>query len=168
MDVDDKEVLSAFLQGDYQPASGQIVGILKNMKDEMEKDIGSAKATEEAAVAAFGELKAAKNKEIAATTEAIESLTKRSGELAVSIVENKNAAEDAAEEAADAAEFLANLKKNCKTKEEEWAVRQDTRAQEVEAISQAIAILNEDDALDLFKKTLKTPTPEEVRAQFLQ
>jgi len=169
MDVDDKEVLSAFLQGDYQPASGQIVGILKNMKDEMEKDIGSAKETEEAAVASFNELKAAKNKEIAATTEAIESLTKRSGELAVSIVENKNAAEDAAEEAADAAEFLANLKKNCATKAGEWEERQATRANELEAIAKAIAILNEDDALDLFKQTLKTPkTVVTQAAAFLQ
>merc|ERR1719450_2040548 len=123
----------------------------------MEKDIRTAKAEEDAAVKAFGELKAAKTKEIAATTEAIESLTKRSGELAVSIVENKNAAEDASEEEADAAEFLANLKKNCATKAQEWEERQATRAQELEAISKAIAILNEDDALDLFKKTLKTP-----------
>merc|ERR1719335_1954830 len=115
MDVDDKEVMSAFLEqtGDYAPQSGQIVGILKNMKDEMEKSIAEAKAAEESAVASFEELKAAKMKEIAATTEAIESLTKRSGELAVSIVENKGAAKDATEEAADATEFLANLKKSC-------------------------------------------------------
>merc|ERR1719201_1723566 len=85
LDVDDKEIMVSFLQGDYAPQSGQIVGILKNMKDEMEKDIGEAKAAEESAVASFGELKAAKNKEIAATTEAVESLTKRSGELAVSV-----------------------------------------------------------------------------------
>jgi hypothetical protein len=43
--------------------------------------------------------------------------------LAVSVVQNKNSAEDAAEEGADAAKFAANLKKNCATKEEEMAVR---------------------------------------------
>jgi hypothetical protein len=171
MDVDDKETISAFLEagGDYQPASGQIVGILKNMKDEMEKAIGEAKSAEDSAISSFGELKGAKQKEIAATTDAIESLTKRSGELAVSIVQNKNAAKDASEEAADAAEFLANLKTSCATKEEEWAGRQATRADELEAISKAIAILNEDDALDLFKKTLKTPkTVVTQAAAFLQ
>jgi len=159
MDASDKEVMASFLEqtGDYAPQSGQIVGILKNMKDEMEKDIGAAKEQEEAAVSAFVELKAAKNKEIAATTEAVESLTKRSGELAVSIVENKQAAKDAEEEAADAAEFLTNLKKNCADKQSEYDTNMATRAQEVEAIAAAIAILNEDDALDLFKKTLKTP-----------
>merc|ERR1719181_2132656 len=145
LDSSDKELMASFLEesGDYAPQSGQIVGILKNMKDEMEKDIGEAKAEEESAVAAFGELKAAKNKEIAATTEAVESLTKRSGELAVSIVQNKDAAEDAAKEAADATEFLANLKKSCAEKQAEFDERVAPRAQEVEAISQAIAILNE-------------------------
>ena len=57
------------------------------------------------------------------------------------------------------------MKKNCATKEKEWETRKETRAQEVEAISAAIAILNEDDALDLFKKTLRTPTAEELHAE---
>merc|ERR1719502_1999737 len=138
------------------------------MKDEMEKSIAEAKATEESAVSSFGELKAAKQKEISATTEAVESLTKRSGELAVSVVENKGAAKDATEEAADATEFLANLKKTCADKQKEFDTNQATRAEEVEAISQAIAILNEDDALDLFKKTLKTPETPAAEKAFLQ
>lgn len=159
IEAEDKEALAAFLSmdKDYAPASGQIVGILKNMKDEMIKSIGQSKEAEEAAAKQFAELSAAKNKEIQATTEAIESLTKRSGELAVSIVQNKNAAEDSEEEAADAVEFLANLKKTCAEKEKQWEERQKTRAEEISAIGQAIAILNEDDALDLFKKTMKTP-----------
>lgn len=56
------------------------------------------------------------------------------------------------------------LKKN-----KEWEARQSERAEEVEAISMAISILNEDDALDLFKKTLKTPeTPAVEEKAFLQ
>jgi len=171
LDVDDKETMVAFLSQakDYAPQSGQIVGILKNMKDEMEKSLGETLEAEKSAAAGFAELKAAKQKEIAATTAAIESLTQRSGALAVSIVQNKNSAEDAEEEGADAIKFLANLKKNCATKEEEYSLRVATRNQEVEAIGQAIAILNEDDALDLFKKTLKTPEPVAPVAQaFLQ
>jgi len=42
----------------------------------------------------------------------------------------------------------------CQQKKEEYATRQKTRAQEVSAISEAIKVLNDDDALDLFKKTL--------------
>jgi hypothetical protein len=168
LDVDEKEAMAAFLQGDYAPQSGQIVGILKNMKDEMEKSISEAKDAEDAAITSFDELKAAKNKEIAATTTAVESLTKRSGELAVSIVENKNAAKDASEESADATEFLANLKKNCADKQKEFDANTANRAQEIEAISMAIQILNEDDALDVFKKTLKTPETPAPAAAFMQ
>jgi uncharacterized protein (DUF3084 family) len=161
LDVDDKEALVSFLSqsGDYAPASGQIVGILKNMADEMEKDMGATSEAEKTAASGFEELKAAKTKEIQATTDAIESLTARSGELAVSIVQNKNSAEDAEEEGADAIKFLANLKKNCATKEKEYNERVELRNQEVEAIGQAIGILNDDDALDLFKSTLKSPEP---------
>jgi chromosome segregation ATPase len=90
---------------------------------------------------------------------------KNSVASAVSIVTNKNAAKDAEEEAADATEFLANLKKTCADKEAEFKTNQATRADEIEAIGMAIEILNQDDALDLFKKTLKTPTAEELHAE---
>merc|ERR1719484_214088 len=45
----------------------------------------------------------------------------------------------------------------CETKKKEWAERSKMRAEEVAAISEAIKILNDDDALDLFKKTLALP-----------
>merc|ERR1719375_1909975 len=93
VDSDDKEAVAAFLQGDYVPASGQIVGILKNMKDEMIKSLGGIVSEEEAAAAGFAELSAAKKKEIATASSAIESKQVRAGELAVAIVQNKNAAE---------------------------------------------------------------------------
>merc|ERR1719161_2119822 len=76
----------------------------------------------------------------------------RAGELAVSVVQTKDALEDANEEAADTTKFLATLEKDCATKEKEIAERATLRAQEVTAISEAIGILNDDDALDVFKK----------------
>ena len=53
--------------------------------------------------------------------------------------------------------FLANLSVQCAEKKKEWAERQSMRAEEVAAIGEAIKILNDDDALDLFKKTLPSP-----------
>merc|ERR1719247_2358082 len=41
----------------------------------------------------------------------------------------------------------------CATKEKEWAERQKTRQEELLAIADTIKILNDDDALELFKKT---------------
>jgi len=50
--------------------------------------------------------------------------------------------------------FLAGLDKNCAEKKAEWQERSKTRAEELVAIGDTIKVLNDDDALDLFKKTL--------------
>merc|ERR1711957_732214 len=50
----------------------KIVGILKTMGDEMNQNLADTTAAEEAAIAAFEELKAAKTKEIDALTKSIE------------------------------------------------------------------------------------------------
>merc|ERR1719311_1410821 len=65
----DRQQVTAFLEQkdgqDYAPQSGQIVGILKSMKDEMEGDLKTLTSDEAAAVKGFGELKASKDEEIA-------------------------------------------------------------------------------------------------------
>merc|ERR1719272_2462188 len=50
--------------------------------------------------------------------------------------------------------FLADLDKNCATKEAEWANICKNRSAELLALADTIKILNDDDALELFKKTL--------------
>jgi len=151
----EKKTMTAFLDAkddSASPGSDQIVGILKAMKDEMESTIKSTEAAEEEAVKGYAELKAAKDKEIELASEAIEVKTKRVGELAVSIVQAEDGAEDAAKEKANADKTLATLGEQCKTKSAEYAASSKTRAEEVSAISEAISILNDDDALDVFKK----------------
>merc|ERR1719380_259989 len=152
----DRQSAVAFLEenSDYAPQSGQIVGILKAMKDDMEAELKEAIDEEAKAVAGFGDLKASKEKEIEMATEAIETKMGRAGELAVSVVQTKDALEDAEEEAADTTKFLATLEKDCATKEAEMAERVKMRNMEIAAISEAIGILNDDDALDVFKKAL--------------
>merc|ERR1719447_1543545 len=79
----DRESVTAFLSGsEGAPGSSEIVGILKEMKDEMSRDFDGLVEQEEQAKKAFEELAAAKRKEIAAATRAIESKTQRSGDLA--------------------------------------------------------------------------------------
>jgi len=135
---------------------------LKNMKDDLDKSLGGIVSDEESAASAFKELKAAKNKEIEAATAAIESKTERAGQLAVSIVQNQNAADDATKELSDSQKFLANLSVACKEKTADWEERTKTRQDEIAAISEAISVLNDDDALDIFKKALPTPAAAPV------
>merc|ERR1719155_320197 len=75
-------------------SSGEITGMLKAMLEEMEGDLKSAQSDEAAAVKAFEDLSAAKNSEITAATSAIESKTKRAGEVAVEIVQTEGDLED--------------------------------------------------------------------------
>merc|ERR1719201_1131816 len=123
VDNQDRRNVIAFLQenGDYAPASGQIVGILKGMKDDMEAELKEAIAAEEKSIAGFGELKASKETEIEVATEAIEAKTGRAGEIAVSAVQTKDSLEDTEEELADVEKFAAQLETECATKEKEFA-----------------------------------------------
>jgi hypothetical protein len=173
-DVERSTVLS-FLDGtqnpfgDYAPASGEIVGMLKAMKDEMDKDLNGAIAAEEKAQTGFDELAAAKKSEIAAASEAIEAKTSRQGSLAVLIATTGDDIEDTTSELEEAQAFLANLASQCQTKKQEWDERCKMRSEEISAISEAIKVLNDDDALDLFKKTLSLEqTPAPSRYGFLQ
>merc|ERR1719156_139204 len=164
MDSIDRRTAMAFLEDSSEStgASDQIVGILKAMKDDMEAELKDAIAEEEKSIAGFGDLKASKEKEIEMATEAIETKMARSGELAVSVVQTKDALEDANEEAAETQKFLATLEKDCATKEKEMAERTKMRNMEITAISEAIGILNDDDALDVFKKSLPSSFAQTV------
>jgi len=155
---DNREMLTEFLsQGsgsDYAPSSGQIVGILKQMLDTMNADLSDAKSVEEAAIKDFDALVAAKTKQIDALTAMIEDKTQRVGSSGVKVVEMAEDLEDTKEDLAADQKFLAELEKGCATKESEWAERCKIRSEELVALADTIKILNDDDALELFKKTL--------------
>merc|ERR1719450_1149608 len=123
----------------------------------MEADLKEATDAENAAVADFEGLVAAKAKEIAAATAAIEDKTERTGKAAVDIVNAKNVLEDAQEALADDTNYLAGLKKGCKDQAELYDLVKKTRAEELAAIGATVKILNDDDALELFKKSLPGP-----------
>jgi len=146
--------LSGEQQGEYAPASGEIVGILNTMADEMQATQDDLVKTEEAAVKDFEALSAAKKKEVSTLTGAIESKMTRVGELGVEIATMKNDAEDTAEALAEDQKFVADLDKNCAEKTGIHEEEKKLRGQEVVALADTIKILNDDDALDLFKKTL--------------
>jgi len=157
----------AFLaQGEgYVPASGQVVGILKTMHDEMTKDFEEEKSAEDAAIKAYEELMAAKTKEVNALTKAIEEKMTRSGELAVEIVEMKNDLGDTAQALIEDKKFLVDIEKNCATKSAEWDVIVKTRSEDLVALAETIKVLNDDDALELFKKTLPSASASFVQVR---
>jgi hypothetical protein len=151
---DAREELTAFLSNgqNYAPASGQIVGILKQMTDTMNKDLAEASAAEQAAIKSFNELMVAKEKEVNALTKAIEEKMVRLGKLQVEIVQMKEDLDDTSKSLMEDKKFLADLKKSCATKAEEHAANMKLRSEELLALADTIKILNDDDALELFQK----------------
>merc|ERR1719221_782000 len=111
-------------------------------------------AAEKSSVADYESLMGAKKKEVAALTKAIEMKMTRVGELGVEIATMKNDAEDTAESLEEDKKFAQDMKKNCAEKTSIHEKEQKVRSEEVVALADTIKILNDDDALDLFKKTL--------------
>jgi len=137
----------------YAPESGQIFGILTQMKETFDNNLSAAQKDEMAAQKAYEELKAAKEAEIAAAQDSIE---KKTQQLADTDEKNAAAKEDlqnTKESLAADEQFLMMLKEKCQMTDQEWEERQKTRQLEMEAVSKALAVLSSDDAHDLFTKT---------------
>jgi len=127
---------------------------LKTMGDEMKADLEDAVKKEGEAVAAYEELMAAKTKEVNVLTKMIETKLGRIGDLGVAIQQMKNDLGDTGDGLEDDKKFLADLDKNCDEKQKLNEENVKYRTQELAALSDTIKILNDDDALELFKKTL--------------
>jgi len=176
MSSTDRDMLTSFLsQGTgYAPASGEILGMLKQMLETMQKELDEITTAEEKSVKDFEALIAAKEKELNANTGAMEAKIERAAEVGLEIVEMKEDLDDTQKALVEDKKFMAELEKDCGTKEEEWNKRCKIRAEELLAIGDTIKILNDDDALDLFKKTLPSAsllqlqvTSAEVKQQAL-
>merc|ERR1719188_839187 len=120
----------------------------------MQKDLDGLTSDENSAIEAYQGLSAAKTKEIEAHGAAIESKTSRHGKVGLEIVALKEDLDDTAKALMEDKKFLADLEKGCATKTAEWEERSKTRAEELLALADTIKLLNDDDALELFKKTL--------------
>merc|ERR1719217_1408433 len=162
-----RDMLTSFLaQGSgasYAPASGEIVGILKQLTDSMEADMKEAIEAEEKAKAEYDALMEAKQKEVDALTKAIEEKLKRVGELGVELVNLKEDLDDTQTSLGEDKKFLADLEKNCELKKKECAERCKMRQMEITALAETIKILNDDDALELFKKTIPSASLLQVQ-----
>merc|ERR1719375_226429 len=162
----ERGVLMSFLESgeDEEGGSDQIIGIVEQMKETMEADLTEAEGKEAEAKTGFETLMTSKNSEIKAAGTAIESKTGRVGAVAVEIVQGKADLASTTDSVEENVDLKANLATTCATKQKEWDERQKLRSQEIEAISETIKMLNSDDALELFKKTL----PSAAASAFIQ
>jgi len=139
--------------GSYAPQSGEIFGMLKQMKEGFETNLADATKEEATALATFNDLKASKTSEL---TSAGNSVSSKEGEKAEADETASTSKTDLAETQASLAadnEFLANLKVQCDNFAAEYAERTKSRSEEQAAVGDVIAMLTDDDAHDLFSRT---------------
>jgi hypothetical protein len=138
----------------YAPASGAIFGILKQLKDDFESSLSTAQKEEINAQEAYAELKATKEKQIAAAKAKLESLQQEDAENKKALFDCKEDIAAIREQRSLDVEFLRNLKLTCQGLDHQWEQRSKMRGDEIKAVSEAIAVITDDDAADLMRKTV--------------
>merc|ERR1719159_2410104 len=137
----------------YQSASGEIFGILKQMKESFEANLNSAQVEETADNKAFEDLKAAKTAEIAATSASLDEKTVAEGEASFKKAKADQDEEDTQKILAADSAYLATLKTTCATADSDFELRRKTRIEETTAVTKALGFLQSDEAQDLFHAT---------------
>jgi len=133
------------------PQSGQIFGILKQMKESFETNLASAQTNEASAKDTYASMKGSKTTEINAAQELIDS---KKAEMASTDEKNAAAKEDLVDTntlLASDSTFLVNLKDKCDTATADYMARSKVRNEEIKAVAEAMEILNGDDAKDLMR-----------------
>jgi len=137
----------------YAPQSGEIFGILKQMKETFETNLSASQKEEMANQQAYEDLKVAKEAEIKAGEEQRDTKTQELADTDQKLAQAKQDLDDTRNSLSADQKFLMNLKETCQMTDSEWEERQKARQEEIQACSEALAILSSDDAHDTFTRT---------------
>jgi len=152
----------------YESGSGQIFGILKQMKEEFEANLSEAQKLEAKNVEDYNALKAAKDEEMAATKKLIDESEQDLAAFMEKHAQAMEELEDTEDQLKLDEEFLFNLKKKCAEGDKEYEERVKSRMEEINAVADTIAYLNSDEAHQMFDKTVNTDKNEAGMMDFVQ
>merc|ERR1719316_556831 len=136
----------------YAPQSGQIFGILNQMKEDFEVNLSEAQKSEAKAKAEYESLKAAKEDEIDTGRKLIVATDAQIADTQEQFAQEAKQLEDTQKQLALDTEFLANLKEKCATHDADYDKRVKDRLTEIDAVSDTIKILNSDESFEAFDK----------------
>jgi len=143
--------------GSYTPQSSQIFGLLNQMKDEFESNLSQMEKDEAQAQVDFAQLKTAKMAEIAAGKAKLKEKTFGLADSDDFLATAKEDLGMTREALASDVTFIQELRLRCQQSDKDWELRSKTRAEEIAAVADVIAMLSDDDAFDLFGKTVDKP-----------
>uniref|UniRef100_A0A7S1MSX9 Uncharacterized protein n=1 Tax=Alexandrium catenella TaxID=2925 RepID=A0A7S1MSX9_ALECA len=137
----------------YKPQSGEIFGILTEMKETFENDLSESQREEVEAQQTYEQVSAAKENEIQMGQASLRDKQQQIADSDVKLAQSKQDREDTGASLAADKAFLTDLKLKCAMTDKDWDDRQKVRQSELTAVAEAIAILSADDARDLFSRT---------------
>merc|ERR1719281_1275276 len=140
----------------YAPQSGQIFGILKQMKEDFDVDLAEEQKSEKKAVEEFQALKEGKIAEIDTAKATIVQYDQDLAELGEQNAEAMKELEDTQEQLALDQTFLATLNKKCANSDEQFEARVKARLAEITAVEDTIEILNSDTSFEAFDKSVNS------------
>jgi len=132
----------------YSPQSGQIMGVLQQMKEAFEADLPAIQKEELDKAQKFGALKGAKESEIAEQKSQLKSMAKELAKAKETLFNAKNDLEELRAAMSADQKFLLQLQEACMEGDAEWEKRSKLRMEEIQAVAEAISILSTDAARD--------------------
>merc|ERR1719443_2533416 len=134
----------------YEPQSGAIFGVLKQMKETFETNMEEGKKEEAEGAAHYEELKNTKETQLNAAKDKISTKTQELAKAKETAANDKEDLDDTQATLAADTEFLAKLREQCAAIDKQWEERSKMRADEIAAVGETINILTDDDARDQF------------------
>ncbi|CAE7195223.1 unnamed protein product [Symbiodinium natans] len=145
MTTEHRDLLSAFLAGEQQPSSSRIVGMLKQMKEEIANDVSELVEMEKQRLAEHESLLEAKQKEGEAAMKAMEEKMLRLGELKVEAQMVKDDIQEKVDGQKESSDFFLDLNQTCEAKQQAWNAYQASQAEEIQALTETVEFLEEND-----------------------
>merc|ERR1719484_12838 len=136
----------------YAPQSGQIFGILGQMKEDFEVNLSEAQKAEAKSKKEYETLKAAKEDEIATGKKLMVEIDANIAKTQENYAAEAKQLEDTQEQLANDTEFLKSLKEKCATMDADYDKRVKDRLTEIDAVTDTIKILNSDESFEAFDK----------------
>ena len=141
---------------EYTPQSGAVQGILSQMKDDFEKELGTSAEEEAAAQEAHDKLMETKRSDLALLEATLVKTKKSQGEDTMQLAEDQEEREETKIQLAADEKFFDETKASCSAKAEQWSGRSRSRTEELAAIDEAVGILTSPEAKATFANSTST------------
>jgi len=140
----------------YNAQSTVIQGILSQMKDDFEKELGTSAEEEAAAAEAHAKLMETKRADLALLEATLVKTKKSQGEDTMQLAEDQEEREETKAQLKADEKFFDETKKACSAKAEQWSGRSRSRTEELAAIDEAVGILTSPEAKATFANSTST------------